>query len=74
MAAFDLDAIKASHLGGGLLQSQCLICRLIAEVERLRELLRDVATCGYDPASPPGIDWVTVQVDIPTWDALGEFR
>lgn len=45
------------------------------EIERLRDLLSEVASCGVSQvAEPPGLDWWEIQVDMPTWDALREFR
>ena len=49
--------------------AQASIDRLSAEVERLRELLREVAGCapGLDDAR---MDYLEIQIDRPTWDML----
>ena len=42
-----------------------------AEVERLRALLREVAGSGVEsPAEPPGMSYVTVQLDGELWESL----
>lgn len=44
---------------------------LSTEVERLRSLLREVAGSGVQlPASPPGLDYATVQIDGELWESL----
>ena len=47
--------------------------RAEAEVERLRELLRDVATSGVS-YEEPRVHYLEVQIDRPTWEELAEFR
>ena len=49
--------------------AQASIDRLSAEVERLRELLRDVAGCA-PVLDDTRMDYLEIQIDRPTWAML----
>lgn len=56
----DLRTYAAEHR---FVDSACAMS-LIAEVERLREMLREVANSGVQlEAEPPGLSYATVQID-----------
>lgn len=44
---------------------------LVLEVNRLRSLIWDVATCGVDDVDPR-LKYVNAQIDRDTWDAVQE--
>lgn len=47
--------------------------QLARNLTAVLNLLKDVADSGIEhPADPPGIDWVTVQIDQETWDDIQE--
>ncbi len=53
-----------------LRQMERELAAMTAERDAARALLRDVARSGFADDSDPRIDWVDVQVDRDTWEAV----
>jgi len=68
------EQIGSGKLSKGLdAKPSDLVVQVRREVERLRELLADVANSGVD-FDDDRIDWLNVQISRLVWDELSEFR